>query len=331
MKKTRPLATAATDASQVKPAAAAGEPPPALASVVANAFGRLNSKLRARMLSRLLTSVGPLALTVVSGGAFAKYVRYARWSEIPVSIDDAARATSSQVYELARYVQQADPQLFGQVLDVLSHDATTVAYVSASIAALTINRLSRADEGTAALVPELNHAQLALHQIRHHHRQPPVVRKRTQVRGTLEARGDRGHARFLAPGEYGAGIPVRHEQRAVLSRIDAVRVDALVLPFDRDLGTVLQVQEVRRRHAEKRVRPIVADAENRRVVGKLGSGQTQLLPFLGLGVELPYPIDVGDPQAASRYPDTFGLFMVKPAAGRKRSSSIMPSSDALLM
>jgi hypothetical protein len=30
------------------------------------------------------------------------------------------------------------------VLDVLSHDATTVAYLSASIAALTINRFSSA-------------------------------------------------------------------------------------------------------------------------------------------------------------------------------------------
>jgi len=142
MQKSQPPPTTAIDASDVKPAASAGEPPPVLAAVVANAFGRLNSKLRARMLGRLLTSVGPLALTVVSGGAFAKYVRHARWSEIPVSMDDAARATSSQVYELARYVQQADPQLFGQVLDVLSHDATTVAYVSASIAALAINRLS---------------------------------------------------------------------------------------------------------------------------------------------------------------------------------------------
>jgi hypothetical protein len=140
MKKVRPLTNPATYASEVKPSTPAGEPLLALPAIVANAFGRLNSKLRARMLRRLLTSVGPLALTVVSGGAFAKYIKHARWSEIPVSIEDATRVTSSQVYELARYVQQADPQLFGQVLDALSHDAATVAYVSASIAALTSNR-----------------------------------------------------------------------------------------------------------------------------------------------------------------------------------------------
>jgi hypothetical protein len=51
---------------------------PALPAIVAEAFGRLNVGLRARMLRRLLTSVGPLALTVVAGGAFAKYIKHAQ-------------------------------------------------------------------------------------------------------------------------------------------------------------------------------------------------------------------------------------------------------------
>jgi hypothetical protein len=94
------------------------------------------------MLGRLLASVGPLALAVVGGGAFAKYVAHARWAEIPVSIEDAARATSGQVYELVRYVQQSNPQLFGQLLDVLARDTVTITALGASVAALTINRLS---------------------------------------------------------------------------------------------------------------------------------------------------------------------------------------------
>ena len=115
---------------------------PALPASVAEAFGRLNVGLRARMLRRLLTSVGPLALTVVAGGAFAKYIKHARWPEVPVSFEDAARATSGQVYELARYVQQSNPQLFGQLLDLLSHDAATIAAIGASITVFTINRLA---------------------------------------------------------------------------------------------------------------------------------------------------------------------------------------------
>jgi hypothetical protein len=143
MKKIPALSRPAASGSGATPSAPGSDlESPALPAIVAKAFGRLNNRLRTRMLRRLLTSVGPLALTVVSGGVFAKYLRHARWSEIPVSMEDAARATSSQVYELARYVQQADPQLFGQVLDVLSRDAATVAWISASIAALTITRLS---------------------------------------------------------------------------------------------------------------------------------------------------------------------------------------------
>jgi hypothetical protein len=103
------------------------------------------------MLGRLLASVGPLALAVLGGGAFAKYVARARWPEIPVSFEDAARATSSQILELVRYVEQSDPQLFGHLLDVLARDPTTITALGASIAALTINRLAarRANAGTA--------------------------------------------------------------------------------------------------------------------------------------------------------------------------------------
>ena len=115
---------------------------PSLAAIVAATFNRLNLRMRARMLGRLLASVGPLALTVVGGGAFAKYVTHARWQEIPVSIDDAARATSGQIYDIVRYVEQSDPQLYSQLLNVLARDSATIAALGASIAALTLNRLA---------------------------------------------------------------------------------------------------------------------------------------------------------------------------------------------
>jgi hypothetical protein len=119
---------------------------PPLPAIVAGAFDRLNIRQRARMLGRLLASVGPLALAVVGGGAFAKYVAQARWPEIPVSIEDAARATSDQVYELVRYVQQSNPQLLGQLMDVLMRDTVTISALGASVAALTIRRLASRKE-----------------------------------------------------------------------------------------------------------------------------------------------------------------------------------------
>ena len=81
-----------------------------LPMIVAASFDRLAMRQRARMLGRLLASVGPLALAVLGGGAFAKYATHARWPEIPVSLEDAARATSGQIQEIVRYIEQSNPQ-----------------------------------------------------------------------------------------------------------------------------------------------------------------------------------------------------------------------------
>jgi hypothetical protein len=96
-----------------------GLPPSAL---VARTFRKLDIALRARLLGRLLASVGPLALKVVGGGVFAKYVRHARSPEIPISFDDAAQATSSEVRDLVHYVEQSDPNLVKRLLAALSRN-----------------------------------------------------------------------------------------------------------------------------------------------------------------------------------------------------------------
>jgi predicted transcriptional regulator len=82
-----------------------------------------------------------LALAVVGGGAFAKYATHARLPELPVSLEDAARATSAQVHEIVRYIEQSDPQLFNNLLELLARDTATIAALGASIAALTMHTL----------------------------------------------------------------------------------------------------------------------------------------------------------------------------------------------
>jgi hypothetical protein len=147
--------SARPSASDIPPRtpARSGNHTPSVPTIVAVTFNRLNLRMRARMLGRLLASVGPLALTVIGGGAFAKYVTHARLQEIPVSIDDAARATSSQIYEIVRYVEQSDPQLYSQLLNVLARDSTTIAALGASIAALTLNRLATKRPGYLSTAP----------------------------------------------------------------------------------------------------------------------------------------------------------------------------------
>jgi hypothetical protein len=105
---------------------------------LANAFTRLRLGQRVRVLRRLLLPVGPMALAALAGGAFAKYASQARWPRIAISFDDAARVTSSQIYELVRYVQQSNPHVLQQVLAVLARDATAMAAVGAAVAAIVL-------------------------------------------------------------------------------------------------------------------------------------------------------------------------------------------------
>ncbi len=114
-----------------------------LTALVTSVFTRARLVLRARMLRRLLLPVGPLALTVIAGGVFTKYVTQARWSRLSVSLDDAARVTTNQVFELVRYVEQSNPAVLQQVMAVVARDATTMAALSASVAAFVLERWSR--------------------------------------------------------------------------------------------------------------------------------------------------------------------------------------------
>ena len=111
-------------------------------AIVARAFTAAGVGLRARVLSRLLPSVGPLALSVLAGGAFAKYVQQARWSALSVSFSDAARVTTTQIYELATYVQQSNPEVARQILSVLSRDVSTMTALGATLGAIMLSYLS---------------------------------------------------------------------------------------------------------------------------------------------------------------------------------------------
>jgi hypothetical protein len=78
-----------------------------LVAVVADVVPAMSLPVRARLLQLLMIPIGPLAMTVLAGGAFAKYAEFARRLPIPLSLEDAARVTSGQVAEIARYLEQS--------------------------------------------------------------------------------------------------------------------------------------------------------------------------------------------------------------------------------
>jgi hypothetical protein len=136
----------ASPAEMQSPSAFIGMLPAAEASsvptLVAGIFTRLNLVQRVRVLRRLLVPVGPMALAVLGGGAFAKFVAQARWPRMSISLEDAARVTSSQITELVRYVEQSNPHALQQAMVLLARDAATIAAVGASFAFVALRHLS---------------------------------------------------------------------------------------------------------------------------------------------------------------------------------------------
>ncbi len=127
------------------PALNSKEPSNAIQSapaIVASAFVKLDPKGRASLLGRLLGSVGPLALAVIGGGVFAKFLPDARMPAIQLSFEDGVLATSSQVYELARYVEQSNPDLIEGLVTTLLQDGMVMTALGASLVAIAIKRFS---------------------------------------------------------------------------------------------------------------------------------------------------------------------------------------------
>jgi hypothetical protein len=127
---------------QARSNAMPGDDTPSIPKLVAGSFARLRLAQRVRVLRRLLMPVGPMALAVLGGGAFAKFVGQARRPRMSVSLEDAARVTPNQVFELVRYVEQSDPQVLQRVMVVFARDAATMAAVGASVAAAVMRHLS---------------------------------------------------------------------------------------------------------------------------------------------------------------------------------------------
>ena len=84
-------------------------------ALIAHVYDEASHPLRLKLLSLLLRPVGPLALAAIASGAFASFLHRRTWQASELSIEDASRITGEHILELARYVEQANPDLIAQV------------------------------------------------------------------------------------------------------------------------------------------------------------------------------------------------------------------------
>ena len=86
----------------------------ALPEKIADAYRHAAAPVRRKLLECLLRPVGSLALAAVASGAFSTFLLRR------VTLEDVARITADQTAELARFVEQCNPDALRQILSMLA-------------------------------------------------------------------------------------------------------------------------------------------------------------------------------------------------------------------
>lgn len=99
--------------------------------LVSRLYAAAKRPLRARLLACLLQPLGPLGLAGVAAGTFSVYLQRDSAADIRVAVEDVAQYSKEQIFELARFTEQVDPQALRQFAGLISDNAPGIAEFSA--------------------------------------------------------------------------------------------------------------------------------------------------------------------------------------------------------
>ena len=119
-------------AAVAAPAATGGR----AARLVARLYGAANLPLRRRLIACLVRPLGVLGLAAVAAGAFTDVVSRSGAGGLGIAIGDVARFSQEQVAELARFVEQVQPEALLQAARLVADNPVGVGGFSASVALL---------------------------------------------------------------------------------------------------------------------------------------------------------------------------------------------------
>jgi hypothetical protein len=101
--------------------------------LIAEVYRTATSPLRARLLECLLQPIGPLGLVAIAAGAFGEFLRRGNYARLAISPEDASRVSADQMLELARYVEQCNPETFQKIASVLAERPVGIAGLAGSL------------------------------------------------------------------------------------------------------------------------------------------------------------------------------------------------------
>lgn len=115
----------------------APHPAPRLA---ARLFAAAGNPLRARLLRCLMRPLRLLGAAGVASGVFVMFIDR-RDGDLHIDADAVAQVSSQQLFELARFVEQVDPQALQQFASLVAGSPLALATFSASVLLLLSRRL----------------------------------------------------------------------------------------------------------------------------------------------------------------------------------------------
>jgi len=115
--------------------------PSSVPRLVARLYAISDLPLRARLIACLLRPLGPLGLAGVAAGAFAGFVNRHGFSDASVDLARAARISTKQIRELARFVEEVNPKTFQRFAALVSDSHLGLATFSASCVLLLYRAL----------------------------------------------------------------------------------------------------------------------------------------------------------------------------------------------
>jgi hypothetical protein len=123
------------------------------ARLVARLYASANKGLRTRLVACLVRPLGPLALAGVAAGAFTAVLARGSAGNLSVVIGDVARFSQEQVAELARFVEQVQPEALLQAAQLVADNPFGVGAFSAAVAVLLAVELRRVAGATSLSAP----------------------------------------------------------------------------------------------------------------------------------------------------------------------------------
>lgn len=106
--------------------------------LIAEVYRTATSPLRVTLLECLLRPVGPLGLVAIAAGAFGEFLRRGNTTRLSVSPEDASHVSADQMLELARYVEQCNPETFTQIASLLTESPVGIAGLGGSLLLIAV-------------------------------------------------------------------------------------------------------------------------------------------------------------------------------------------------